>query len=275
MICMSPLDGLVRAPRSVIPKTAREAASEPTDILEAACSTAMAEFVNHKHALETIKASLETGISHLKEAAQGSRDVRVAVMSINMDLLSSQLHLFDERLSSRDCLEKLRRVCQQIQCLRQGSFTLRLVHGVESGVCLLPSTSVERVRTLLQPRGQKATTMWRGQWAAIQSLTADIFRTVLPEFFFAIWACLDDGVCIQNEILANVARLETMCRAATAPMEDAMKQVQELSTLLLEQLQGPAGVPVEVALLLTPKSHRYLDNILMEERESIFNTEMN
>merc|ERR1712146_485557 len=98
----------------------------------AACSTAMTEFVNHKHALETVKASLETGINHLREAAQGSRDVRVAVTSINMDLLSSQLHLFDERLSSRACLEKMRSVCQQIQCLRQGSFTLRLVHGVES-----------------------------------------------------------------------------------------------------------------------------------------------
>lgn len=275
MICNCDIEGgLQRAPFNIVPRTIRELTHEPTDALETSFNKALAEFVSLKHQLGAIKRALETAIEHLGEGAeQRDRETRIAVMSINGACIAEQLQQLEGLLNGssgwRSCVEGLRNVHQATVSL---SDTHQLRGGSGAGICALPAVSIDRIRTLLTPHGKEACRVWRGQWLATQSLQADIFGSLLPEALAAVAGALDEDSALHAVTL--VSALESVSATEAAAMEELIQSIEATSVQLLEQMQAPSGISIETVALLTPKSRHSLDNLLMEERERVFNTEM-
>lgn len=276
MLCNADLEnGVCRAPHSIVRQTFREVAQvEPTDALETATNQALSEFVKVKQQLGTIQAALEKAILEQQQAAEQSQEAQAAVLAIHAQCIGQQLQQLNTMFTGGAgwplCVTKLKDVLHATTTLSEA----HQLRGIVStaGICVLPDVSIERLASLLQPHGKDTCRVWRGQWLAIRSLQQTIFDELLPQAIASISSSLDEDSAF--ETVTAVSTLESASEAEAVAVEHLVENIESASRRLLQQMQSVTGLSIQTVMQLTPKSRASLDDMLMQQREWIFNAEV-
>lgn len=264
--------GPIRAPLNVVKQTSKEldSADKSVEVLEHLLDDALAALVHVKQDLLKIKTGLKVTLEHTSPQSDstGDADGHAAALSVEAVNVATQLsklaQLVDPNAtastvswsSSCKCLED---VCAELLRLRRTP---------------LVRAAREKCRNLLQHRGQsdqlQVGLSWRGQVAAIEEARVEV-DLLMPQALEAVVSVLAERETLESVTVLSNVEVQSVVQASA--LEDVMTRVDSAAHQLLS-MPSPRSASFKQVSALTPKSRITFDNMLMDERERIYDIEM-
>jgi len=226
-----PQGGVIRAPISVLPSTAREMAgtTEPCDKAEETVNGALSELVRVKHELTLIKTELEEVLQHARDAAD-SGEIPSAVLQVDASSILQQMQKLQSMVSEHAgwdlCTEKLQEATHEVQslseaCLEQSDSEIHMVQM--------------RCQIMLGPRARSGSGVCKGQWKAIDVLRQEVFSELLPQALGAVTGLFSDEEVLRG--ICMMSSLQNKSDVRGAATEAGVVLLEEASRKYLEQLK--------------------------------------
>merc|ERR1712225_20362 len=261
MVCNALVERVTEAPQSLVPVTA---ALDATDDVVAAVEAAVSALVELKQELSAVKAQLEEATRYTQEVSEADAETKNAVVQVQAACIVDQMRRLAVASDGWAACGT---------CMAHASSEIHSLQGDLHHTWALQEHQRLRCKTILLPQTKSAeTSVWRGQWASIEILRADIFNTTLPQALGALSDSMADDAMIQ--LVSLMDHLSMRAGASAATVDEAIHQLEKDSQALVQELPSPTAVSFEAVSLLTPTSRLRHDERLMEKRQRIFEEEM-
>merc|ERR1711907_864823 len=234
--------------------------------LEQGLEAALTNLVSLKQELTQITNALQSTLDHAGDQSQGreamSHVLRVEAMSVAAHL-TKLLALLDP--DTHNPATSWARCTTQLENLHRE--LCRLHHTP------LVSKARERCRMALKHRGEadrvEVGLSWRGQRAVVDKLRMQA-AVLMPQAIAAVASALGESEALQMVAALSTAEMQFAVQASG--LEDALGRLDAAAIRLME-MPSPRSASFEQVSMLTPKSRQVFDDMLMDERQSIFESE--